>query len=131
MKSMRLHINNGFIALVTIILVATGTLAFSLVVSSAALSYSDSVLRKELRMAARHNVHSCLESLTIMLAKDYFLNGEQHIRELNCSASVTNQLELGKVGFNVTTEINAIKAYGRREVSISRDNLSVLSEEVW
>jgi len=64
--------NNGFIALIAVVMLATGTLAFSLVVLSSVVDYSESVSRKELRIQATMNARACLDMTTLMAVKDYF-----------------------------------------------------------
>jgi len=91
---------DGFIALIAVILLATGTLAFSLVTISAAISYSESVNLHELRIQAGLNVKACLDSATLMVAKDYFLNGEVELPEFGCTLTVTNDFQ-GHINLNV------------------------------
>lgn len=122
--------NSGFIALTAVILMSIGVLTYAVVASSAALAYSDTVLRQELRIQARNNASSCLESLTIMLAKDYFLNGNIQIDEFGCEASVTSDLRGGRALFKVAAAENQVKAYGTRAVSFSGDHLIVTSEDI-
>ena len=80
----------GFIAMIAVILLAAGTLAFSLATMSAAVSYADAVGQRELRIQAALNAKSCLDSVTLMAAKDYYLNGEVTLPEFDCTADVTN-----------------------------------------
>ena len=66
--------NNGFIALIPIILLATGTLAFSFVNLSAASLYADSVTAREIRIQEMFNKKECEDKLLLAHAKDFFMD---------------------------------------------------------
>lgn len=76
--------------MIAVVLLATGTLAFSLATMSAAVAYADAAHRRELRIQAHLYADACLDSVSLMAAKDYLLNGPVTLTEFGCSASVTN-----------------------------------------
>ncbi len=120
---MRKFQNKGFVALISVVLLATGVMTFSSVTSSVALAYSDSIFRKELRIQAGLNTSSCLETLALMLAKDFFLNGPVSIPEFGCEAFVTNDRQNGKVKFETVGSIYGVRYFENREVQISEERV--------
>lgn len=90
-QSKSLH-SNGFMALVAVIILATGALAFSLLTLSIAADYSDSVSRHELRIQAGLNSEACVATIELMYEKDYFLNGEVTLPEFGCRARISNDM---------------------------------------
>lgn len=99
--------NHGFIATTAVILLATGTLAFSLVVLSSAVIYADSVSRHELRIQANLNAKSCLDTAALMAAKDYFLNGAIYISEFGCNAVISRD-GIGNISVEATASLNGV-----------------------
>ncbi len=75
----------GFIATIAIVLLATGTLAFLLVTLSTAYSYADSVEYREIRIQTSLNERACQETLSLLIAKDYFLDKEVTLTDLGCA----------------------------------------------
>ena len=106
-RLMRQRNDAGFIAVIAIVIIATGTLAFSLAALSAAASYADSVERRELRIQVQLNLDSCADTLNLMAAKDYFLNGNVSIPEFGCVATVTND-QNGHMSMNITATLGSI-----------------------
>lgn len=78
----------GFIALVSVILLALGVLTFSVTVLAAAAEYADMVSRHELRIQRGLNEKACADTLGLMIAKDAFLNGTVELPEFGCVATV-------------------------------------------
>ncbi|GEM_PF-1910173 len=74
----------GFIATTAIILLAMGTLAFLLATLSAASFYADSVQAREIRIQKQLNERACQETLPLIVAKDYFFQGEIRLSEFDC-----------------------------------------------
>jgi amino acid transporter len=74
----------GFIATVAVILLATGTLAFTLVTLGSVASYADMVGQREMRIQKSLNLKACDETLPIISAKDYFLDEEIYLSDLGC-----------------------------------------------
>lgn len=101
------EINRGFVATTAVILLATGTLAFSLVALGSAVMYADSVSRHELRIQANLNAEACLDTAALMAAKDYFLTGPVYIYEFDCNATVSRD-GIGSVSVKVSTSLNGV-----------------------
>ncbi len=108
---------DGFIALIAVVLLATGTLAFSLVTLSAAASYSDMVFKHDERNQAHLNAESCLDSMVLMAAKDYFLSGQVSLKEFGCTAIVTNDSN-GNIAIAVTAKVGDVGFQDLRLISI-------------
>jgi hypothetical protein len=68
--------NRGFMAALVVIAVSTGLLTYQYAVWRAVVLYGDSVYHLELRIDALAQAQSCAETVSLMLAKDYFLSGE-------------------------------------------------------
>jgi hypothetical protein len=81
--------NKGFIATITVIIVCTGVLIYQYVTWSLILSYVDMIDRMALRIEAGIKAESCGHTVAVMLAKDYFLQGDIYVREFDCSAHIT------------------------------------------
>lgn len=75
----------GFIATTAIIILATTSLAFLMVVSIASASYADSVSRREYRIQKGLNEKACEETRDLIRAKNYFFTGSTTILEFNCT----------------------------------------------
>ena len=67
---------HGFMALVSMIMLALGTFAFSISTTSAAIAYADSVYAREMRIQRQLNQQGCTSSIQLMKIIDYFMNGE-------------------------------------------------------
>jgi hypothetical protein len=74
----------GFVATTAVVLLATGTLAFLVTTMSAAALFADSVDRREARIQKRLNEIACQETLPLLIAKDYFLDGEVTLSDFGC-----------------------------------------------
>jgi len=99
--------DEGFIALIAVILLASGTIAFSLTTLSSAVAYADQVSKKEFRIQARFNTKACLDTVRLMSAKDYFLDGALTIPEFGCTATVSNDFS-GHVSIKARAEFNGV-----------------------
>lgn len=104
-----IHINNaklideveetqkGFIATTAVTLLSLGTLAFLIVTLSSVTAYADSVERREIRIQKDLNDRACEETLSLIRAKDYFLQGEVVLNDLGCSHTTTAPLAGSRV----------------------------------
>lgn len=100
---------SGFIALTAVILLATASLVFAVIVVNNAASYADAVMRHELRIQAKLNAESCLESVKLMLDRDYFLNGKILLKDFNCTAFIENNY-LGNMKVFATSSISGVSS---------------------
>ena len=126
-KNQRSKIKNGlntdgFAAMIAVILIASGVLAFSLVSISSALLYADGVNQREYRIQARLNASSCLDVATLMVAKDYFMNGTTTISKFGCNISVGNDFS-GNVSLDVVAEFLGIKTRGERILKVNNNGV--------
>jgi hypothetical protein len=103
----KLH-NNGFSALISIVLLASGTLAFALVTMAHTYSYVDMVMRRELRIQSDLSLQGCVETMGLMLRKDIFLKGDITIREFGCHAHIKNDYR-GNVILSATSTIVGVR----------------------
>lgn len=115
----------GFVALIAVVILATGILAFSFSTLAGAISYSESVYKRELRIQANLNTRACLDKVTLMVAKDYFLSGEIKIKEFGCIANITNDLN-GEVSFVVESKLGTVGAKLNRTLRFQDLKLSVI-----
>ena len=92
MKSKMPTIENkrGLTALIAVILIASGLLAFSVANMESAFRYADSVNKREMRITALLEANSCLDAVELMAQKDYFMKGLFTIPEFDCTATVAN-----------------------------------------
>lgn len=104
-------------ALVAVILLATGTLAFSLEVVSTAAEYADLVFRRELRIQASFFAQACSDSVALMAAKDYFISGTISLREFACRAEVANDFD-GNVEIKAFSSVQGVGSRSARSVRL-------------
>jgi len=112
-------VHKGFVALIAVLLLSTATLVFSLVTTTSAWSYFDTVQQRELRIQSKLNLGGCLESLKLMIAKDFFLEGKIVLREFGCEADVENDIEIQQVKIMAVANLNGVKTYGTLVVSMN------------
>jgi len=94
-------------------------LAFSLVALGSAAAYSDMADRRERRIQAGLNAAACLDTATLMAAKDFFLNGTTTVPEFGCTVDVANNIGTGNVSLNVTTSLEGVRAYGSKMINLN------------
>ena len=110
--------NKGFVATTAVILLAAGTLAFSLAALSSADIYADSVSRRELRIQADFNAQACADSAALMAAKDYFLTGPIYIPEFACNAVISRNGD-GNISVEASVSLGGISSNLRRSFIFS------------
>ncbi|MBU6426952.1 hypothetical protein KGQ27_01805 [Patescibacteria group bacterium] len=103
----KLSYKDGFAALVSVILLAAGTTAFSLSTMASAYSYADSVNRRELRIQASLNAGACLDTARLMVAKDNFFTGTTTIPYFGCEIIAVND-SVSSVSLNVTARFEGV-----------------------
>ena len=79
----------GFIAVTAVTMLACATLLFANIMLQAVVDYSDMVTRHEWRIQANLNAESCLNAVSLMSVKDYFLHGQVYLKEFDCYAEIT------------------------------------------
>jgi hypothetical protein len=115
----------GFVATIAVVILATGCLVFSLVTLLGATSYAESVYKRELRIQADLNAYACLDLVTVMVSKDYFLSGKIKIRQFGCVADIVNDMN-GGVSFNVEAKLGTVGANLNRILRFEDFVLSVI-----
>ena len=116
--TMNISRRRGFIALIAVVILASGVLAFSLAAMSAAAAYASAVEKKELRIQAGLNLNACLDYAELMAAKNYYLNGESTVREFGCALSIAND-DNGGFSIAARSTLEGVSAYGNRSVHIT------------
>lgn len=109
--------NSGFIALIAVLLMASGTMAFLLTVAAAGLAYSDMVLRREYRIIATGNLNTCVSAIRSMAARYYFFRGKLRIDELGCDGAVSNDMT-GHIHFEATSTFNGVKSFQNGSIDL-------------
>jgi hypothetical protein len=107
----------GWIALIAVNLMAFGTLAFLVAAVSGAATFGGMVHKKELRRQAALNLTACLDSLSLMAEKDYFLKGTVTIREFGCSADVQNDFS-GTISLSASAVLSGVTARDGRTIHL-------------
>ncbi|HTK33646.1 MAG TPA: hypothetical protein VL335_03855 [Candidatus Paceibacterota bacterium] len=80
--------SKGFIAVTAVVVIVSGILVYSVASMASVFAYSDVVLRREWRIQANFNAQACLETVALMSARDYFLEGDIKLEEFGCFAHV-------------------------------------------
>jgi len=109
----------GFIAVTAVMMIACVTILFASVIMRIVVDYSDMVTRHEWRIQANLNAESCLNAVTLMVAKDYFLNGEVFLQEFGCSATILQDYAQGKVFVSAKAVFNTVNS-GEYDKDFSR-----------
>ncbi|MFA6601611.1 MAG: hypothetical protein WCT02_01990 [Candidatus Paceibacterota bacterium] len=117
--------NRGFMALIAVILLATGALAFSLVVLSSSFTYFQATNKREMRIQAGLNAKACLDEVSLMVIQDYFLAGEIEIKEFGCAATIDNDGN-GNYSLEVKAFLGTVSEKGKRMLKVSGNLVQVL-----
>jgi hypothetical protein len=120
--------NEGLIALVAVNLIALGTLAMIASALTAAMWFVDSVSKKETRIQADLYSRACVDSASLMLAKNYFLKGDVSLKEFGCQAKVSNDY-LGRVTIDAEASVGGVPARRWRSLSVTDSSISVIGDE--
>ena len=109
----------GFVATITVTVLAFSIVAMLIVVSGAVDRYVDSVYLYELRIYTRQSLLVCMPIAENMLASDYFLRGVVSLPEYNCDVSIqdyTSQTyqvahygNIGQVILSVVTKFGPVE----------------------
>ncbi len=75
---------SGFIATTAIVLLAIGSLFFLAVTMSAVTLYADSIDHREMRIQRRLNENACVETRSLIMAKDYFFRDSIQLKDFGC-----------------------------------------------
>jgi hypothetical protein len=110
--------SSGFMALVAVLLLSAGSIAFALSTLASVVFFADSVRTRELRIQTRLNVEACLDTLGLMAAKDYFLQGTVMVPELGCVAEVHNDLD-GNLSAEAVSGLSGVTATDSRSFILS------------
>ena len=124
--NLKIH-QRGFMATIAVILIATGAIALSLSALAGAVLYADSVDKHEFRIQAGLNARACLDTVTLMAVKDYFLNGEVAVPEFGCDAVIINDGN-GNVSMNITASVSGVVMRASRTLSVGDNSIRVVSE---
>ena len=127
-SSVRIY-KRGFTATIAVVIFSMSIIAFILSLMSTVSFYSDMVSKHELRIQAQLNAKACLDTIVLMVIKDYFLNGELVIYEFGCIANIINDNN-GNISISVNTKFAGVNAYGLAILSISDNDVKVVSSEV-
>jgi len=105
--------HRGFVALIATVIISMSVIAFSMVTLASAVTFSDMVLRRELRIQTKHNLVACLDYAELMIARDYFLIGTTSVKEFGCEFNVSNDFT-GNTSITATATLMGIKEIGGR-----------------
>lgn len=108
----------GFLALTSLMVLSLGSLAFSAVVLNSSYAYFDSVNRRESRIQAQLYANSCLDYVSLMAAKDYFLNGKVELPQFDCTSIVENNFA-GSFTIQVRSTFGGVNAHATGSVSVN------------
>jgi hypothetical protein len=85
---MRRVASRGFVALVAICMLTSGTLAGVMMVMLKAHVFADVVTRREARIQKYLDIEACIDTLDLMKTRDPFLKGKIYIRDFDCRVYV-------------------------------------------
>lgn len=110
--------NDGFTALISVLLVSAGMIAFLLCVVDSAYEYSDAVEKKESRIQASLNAGSCIDAAELMFARDYFISGLIKVAEFGCELHIAND-QSGRITAYASSTFASVsvESYAKFEIS--------------
>ncbi|MFA6295557.1 MAG: hypothetical protein WC666_04025 [Candidatus Paceibacterota bacterium] len=120
----------GFIATTAVVLLAVGVISLSLSTMSTAIFYHDAITKKELRIQTRMNAEACLDTVTLMIIKDYFLNGEVEISRFGCKANIINDFN-GNITLNIKAELGGVGVLAKSILYVGDNEVEIISREVY
>ncbi len=106
--------DGGFAALISVVLLATGVLAFSLATLESAVSYLDMVSRRELRIQAGLNLEACLDTAELMISRDSFMVGTRSLQEFGCTLLIGSGAG-GDYTITASATLSGITVMGNRQ----------------
>ena len=112
----------------SVLTIALGGLAFSLATFAAAAIYADAVGRRELRLQAGFKAQSCIDAVSVMVAKDFFLNGTTTLDDFGCEAHVVNSVGVGEVRIDTAARVGGVSAYASRALFLSDTSVSIVAQ---
>jgi uncharacterized membrane protein len=115
----------GFVATIAVVLLSTGILAFSLVTMASAISYADGIYRRELRIQTTMNAKACLDTVTLMAVKDYFIVGDIDLDEFGCQARIENDF-FGNIALKVRAKLSGIESRADRVIKMSDNDIEII-----
>lgn len=62
-------------------------------------------------MQVRLNLSACLDTVRLMIARDYFISGTSTLSEFGCTAYIENDFS-GNYSADVVSELSGIKSMG-------------------
>ncbi len=101
----------GFIATISVVILAFAIVSLVIVVDNAMNSYIDNVYLYELRFYVRQDIKSCLSVTENMLAHDFFLRGIVNMLANNCVVFIENNIAQNmpnSVLLHVSVKINQV-----------------------
>ncbi len=119
---------SGFIATITVIVLAFSVMAMIVVVTGAANSYADSIYLHELRSYARDDLSSCLSKAEDTLARNFFWHGVTKFDDFNCEVIVDNKKDL--VILTATVRLDRVIMRASEDVSLEDFYIKVVKREV-
>ncbi len=90
--------------MIAVLLLSSGALAMSLAVLVSASWYADSVNSREIRIQTRFNREACIQTVEMLIQKNFFLSGEVDVPWLGCKAFISNDFN-----GNTSIVINSIR----------------------
>ncbi len=120
-KISKINRENGFIATISIVTLSLTALFFSLLTLSSASVFEDIINRREYRIQANLNADACLDAITLMAVKDYFITGDFYLDQFACKANLTNDFA-GNISVDIEAVINDVGVERSRSIKIG-DNV--------
>lgn len=107
--------NEGFGAMVAVVLLSFGAMAISIASTAASVDYVDSIRIRELRIQVSLNLRACLDMAEIISTKDYFVHDHLDVRELGCELNFISN-SASDLSVFATSTLSAVSAYGFRGI---------------
>ena len=109
--------DRGFAALISVVLLASGVLVFSLTTLVAAVTFSDMTDRREMRIQAGLNLEVCLDTTELMVERDYYYIGTSTLPEFGCTVYVSRGAQ-NNYSIDALAELSSIRVIGGRQFQV-------------
>ena len=117
--------DQGFAAVITVVLVFLVTFTLAVTVYSAVKAFDDDMYLHEWRIQAAFDQSACLYEVALMVSRDYFLRGLVALTEFGCEASVT-QYASHILDVATVVKVGTVKLVGGERLLLNNHEVTVV-----
>lgn len=114
-------------AFVAVTMISLGLFSSMIFLYIRAYSFSDFVLREELRVQAKLNIGSCLEYLSVVIRRNDNFHGDFSNRDFGCIGNVTKRVD-GLFDVNIRSKLSGVTSYSKFLIKKTADDMEIIEE---